>query len=212
MAGCDQIDRLSRWGDQVKRRDFLISAAIFGAATRHVSAQQPAKMKRLAMVNPTMKPADMRIGGDPTYAVIFEEMKRFGRVEGENLIVDRYSAEGRYDRFAEIAHEIVGTQPDVIFATEANLVLALKSETRTIPIVGWTDDPVALGIVSSLARPGGNVTGVSVDAGQEIQSKRLQLLAEAVGKLTNVRALAAEPSLIWEQQPGPKALKAAAEK
>jgi putative ABC transport system substrate-binding protein len=139
-------------------------------------------------------------------------LKRLGRVEGINLIVDRYSAEGRYDRFAEIAHEIVGTRPDVIFATEDTLVLALKSETRTIPIVGWTGDPVAVGIVSSLARPGGNVTGVSVDAGLQIQSKRLQLLAEAVGKLTNVRSLAAEPPLIWEQLPVAKALKAAAQK
>jgi putative tryptophan/tyrosine transport system substrate-binding protein len=196
----------------MKRRDFLVSTAMFAATAPHASAQQSAKMKRLALVHPTLKPADLRIGHDPTWTVFFEELKRLGRVEGINLIVDRYSAEGRYDRFAEIAHEIVGTRPDVIFASENHLVLALKSETRTIPIVGWTGDPVASGIVSSLARPGGNVTGVSVDAGAEVAAKRLQLLAEAVGKLTNVRYLSPDPPLKWEQQPQVKAAKAAAEK
>jgi putative ABC transport system substrate-binding protein len=174
----------------VKRRDFLVSAAIFAAATRHVSAQQPAKMKRLAIFNPTAKPADMRIGGDPTYTVIFEEMKRLGRVEGVNLMVDRYSAEGRFDRLPEIAHEIVATRPDVI--TTAGLPAGVKvfqSETRTIPIVAWTGDPITNGIISSLARPGGNVTGLSVQVGPEITGKRLQFFVEAVGKLSNVRTL-----------------------
>jgi putative tryptophan/tyrosine transport system substrate-binding protein len=198
--------------DRMKRRDFLVSMAMFAATTQHASAQQSAKMKRLAVVNATVKPADMRIGGDPIYAVFFEELKRLGRVEGINLIVERYSAEGRFERFAEIAHEIVGTRPDAIFAVEELLTLALKSETRTIPIVGWTSDPVARGIVSSLARPGGNVTGVSVDAGPEVAGKRVALFAEAVGKLTNVRMLSPDPPLIWEQHPGYKAFRAAAEK
>jgi putative tryptophan/tyrosine transport system substrate-binding protein len=198
--------------DRMKRRDFLVSMAMFAATTRHALAQQSAKMKRVAMVVPAMKLADMRIGGDPNFAVIFEEMKRLGRVEGINLIVDRYSAEGLYGRFAGIAHEIVATRPDVIFAAEERLVPALKSETRTIPIVGWTSDPVALGIVSSLARPGGNVTGVSIDAGAEVVGKRLAFLAEAVGKLSNVRTLSPDPPLKWEQLRATKALKAAAEK
>jgi putative ABC transport system substrate-binding protein len=82
----------------------------------------------------------------------------------------------------------------VIYAASRRMTLALQSETRTIPVVAWTDDPVASGIVSNLARPGGNITGVSVDAGVEIGSKHLQLLSEAVGKLSNVRALATPPS------------------
>jgi putative ABC transport system substrate-binding protein len=181
----------------VRRREFIVSAAIFAAATRHVSAQQPAKMKRLAMVNPTMKPADMRIGGDPTYTVIFEEMKRLGRVEGVNLIVDRNSAEGRFDRLPEIADEIVATRPDVIYTTGLPAaVKVFQSETRTIPIVAWTGDPISSGIISSLARPGGNVTGLSVQVGPEITGKRLQLFAEAVGKLSNVRTLGTPAN--WE--------------
>ena len=72
-------------------------------------------MKRVAMINPAVKAADMRIGGDPTYAIIFEEMKRLGYVEGVNIIVDRYSAEGRFDRYPGLARDVVATRPDVIF-------------------------------------------------------------------------------------------------
>jgi putative ABC transport system substrate-binding protein len=117
-------------------------------------------------------------------------MKRLGYAEGVNLIVDRYSAEGRVDRFPEIAQQIVATRPDVIFALADPVVLALQSETRTIPIVGWTGDPIVSGIVSNVARPGGNVTGVSVVVGSDFTGKTLQLFVDAVGKLSNARALA----------------------
>jgi putative tryptophan/tyrosine transport system substrate-binding protein len=170
----------------MRRREFIagtVATAVFASATRHALAQQSAKMKRVAILHPATKPDDMRIGGDPNFSIIFEEMKRLGYVEGVNLIVDRYSAEGRFDRFPEIARDVVVTRPDVIFAISNFLVLTLQSETRTIPIVAWTGDPVAAGIVSSLARPGGNITGVSTDAGVEIGAKRIELLAEAVGKL-----------------------------
>jgi len=195
----------------MRRREFitLIAGAVIEGRPFAARAQQPSKMKRVAMLHPTMKPADMRVGGDPNYAIIFEEMKRLGYVEGINLVVDRYSAEGRFDRFPEVAREVVATRPDVIFAASNQVVLALQSETRTIPIVGWTGDPVANGIVSSLAHPGGNVTGVSIDAGAEIGAKRIELFAEAVGKLTNVRALA--PPAVWEEPPN-KAMREAAEK
>ena len=151
--------------------------------------QQLGQMKRVAMVHPATKSDDMRIGGDPTYTVIFQEMKRLGYVEGANLIVDRYSAEGRPDHFREIAHEVVASHPDVIFAMSNLLVLAFSSETRTIPIVAWTSDPIKAGIVSNLPHPGGNITGLSIDAGIEVLTKRVQLFAEAVGKLSNARLL-----------------------
>ena len=151
----------------------------------------------------------MRIGGDPTYALIFEEMKRLGYVEGVNLNVDRYSADGRFDRFAEIARDVVTTRPDVIFTLSTRMVRALRSETRTIPVIAWMTDPVAAGVASSIAHPGGNVTGVSVDAGAEIGAKYIQLLSEAVGKLSNVRLLATPAS--WEI-PNTKTMREAAEK
>jgi putative ABC transport system substrate-binding protein len=182
----------------MKRRESITliggTAAAWALAAR---AQQSAKMKRVAMIHPATKPSDMRIGGDPNFTIIFEEIKRLGYVEGVNLTVDRYSAEGRFDRFPEIAHEVVATRPDVIFASSDVLTRALKFETRSIPIVAWTGDPIAAGIVSNLARPGGNITGVSVDAGAEIGSKVVQLLAEAVGKISNARELTKPPT--WDR-------------
>jgi len=192
----------------MKRREFI--TLIGGAAAMPLAAraQQSAKLKRVAMIHPATKPDDMRIGGDPHYAILFEEIKRLGYVEGVNLTVDRYSAEGRFDRFPEIAHEVVATRPDVIYALSNPLIFALKSETRTIPIVAWTSDPVVNGIVSSVARPGGNITGVSIVAGPDFTAKRLQLFVEAVGKLSNARMLGTPAA--WEA-PAYKAMREAAE-
>jgi len=164
-------------------------------------------MKRVAMIHPATKAEDLRIGGDHT--ILLEEIKRLGYVEGVNLTVDQYSAEGRFDRFPEIAREVVATRPDVIYAISNPLTIALLSETRTIPIVAWTGDPIIAGIVSSLARPGGNVTGVSVAVGLEFPTKRLQLFVEAVGKLSNVRALSTPAN--WEA-PGYISIREAAER
>jgi hypothetical protein len=88
--------------------------------------------------------------------------------EAHNLTVDRYSAEGKFDHYGDLAREAVSTHPDVIAKTGAPLTLRLKAATSTIPIVTITGDPIRQGIVSSIARPGGNITGVSVDAGFEI--------------------------------------------
>jgi putative ABC transport system substrate-binding protein len=193
----------------MKRREFIVATVMLATAMGQAVAQQPARWKRVALVHPATKPEDMRIGGDPNYAILFEEMKRLGYVEGVNLFVDRYSAEGDFDRFPEIAHEIVATRPDVIFALSNYMTLSLQSETRRIPIVAYTSDPVDAGIVSNLARPGGNITGVSIDAGSEFGGKRLQLFSEAVGKLSNARLLA--PPKTW-QAPLVKTTSEAAEK
>jgi putative tryptophan/tyrosine transport system substrate-binding protein len=180
----------------MRRRTFITLIGGAAASPLIARAQQPAKLKRVAMVSPASKPEDMRIGGDPNYTIVFEEMKRLGYVEAVNMIVDRYSAEGSFDRFPEIARKVVATRPDVIYAVQTELVLALMSETRTIPIVAWTSDPIAAGIVSNLARPGGNVTGLSVEAMPEFGAKAIQLLAEAVRKLSSARVLA--PPLAWQ--------------
>jgi putative ABC transport system substrate-binding protein len=89
-------------------REFLIATAMLAAATRQAMAQQAAaKMRRVAMFHTGTKPEELRIGGDPTYASIFEELKRLGYVEGVNLIVDRYSAEGRFDRFPSYSTKLL---------------------------------------------------------------------------------------------------------
>jgi putative tryptophan/tyrosine transport system substrate-binding protein len=170
----------------MRRRDFLLAAAILTPVMRHARAQNSALTKRLAWAHPTLKPADMRIGGDSNSGVFLEELKRLGYIEGENLIVDRYSAEGRRDRYGDLAREAVGTHPDVIVSIGSPLTGEFKVATSTIPIVALTGDPVRQGLVSNLAHPGGNITGVSVDAGLEIWGKRLALLVEAVPKIAHV--------------------------
>src|SRR5215472_13100888 len=98
---------------------------------------------------------------------------RLGYIEEQNLIVERYSAKGRTAHYAELASEVVRQQPDVILT----FTVRIKAATAAIPIVAYMGDPVARGLVDSLARPGTNVTGVTSDAGENrIWGKRLGLL------------------------------------
>ena len=103
-------------------------------------------------------------------------------------------------RREEIASKVVDTKPDVIACSGTPMTLSLKAATTTIPIVANTGDPIPFGIVSNLARPGGNVTGVSVDAGVEVWAKRLELLSNAVPKLVNVVFVSSEG--IWMSAAG----------
>src|SRR6476660_7835276 len=141
----------------MQRRDFITllggTAATWPLAAR---AQQPANTKRIAMVSPSTKAADMRT--DPNFFVFADELKRLGYIEGTNLIIDRYSAEGQTSRYGDIAREVVSTNPDLISTTGTPLTLRFKAATSTIPIVTLTGDPIRFGIVSSIARPGGNIT------------------------------------------------------
>jgi len=173
----------------MKRRDFLLATALLAPAIRNASAQQPAPKKRLAAIG-VVKVEDQRIGRDPLSTIFIQELQRLGYVEGENLIVDRWQYHvGRRD---EIAREVVETKPDVIACVGTPMALSLRAATTTIPIVANTGDPIQFGLVSNLARPGGNVTGVSVDAGAEVWAKRLELLSNAVPKLRNVVFVATE--------------------
>jgi putative ABC transport system substrate-binding protein len=166
----------------MKRRDFLFVAALLAPSLRHASAQQPATKKRLATIF-YGKVEDQRIGG-PGYTIFYEELQRLGYVEGANLIVDRWQYQSA--RLEEIAREVVDIKPDAIACYGTPMTLRLKAATTTIPIVTMTGDPIRFGLVSNLARPGGNITGVSVDAGVEVWAKRLELLSRAVPKLVNV--------------------------
>ena len=110
----------------------------------------------------------------------FDELRRLGYIEGENLIIERYSAEGHHERYADIAREIVTRRPDVIVTGTNPVVNAFKAATSTIPVVAFMLDPLKAGLVTSLSRPGGNLTGITLDAGIEIWGKRLQMLKEAI--------------------------------
>lgn len=164
------------------------------------AAQSTGKVARLAVVHPLAPVAMLTSSGSPRYKALFAQLSRLGYVEGRNLQVDRWSAEGRANRFAEVAREVVRTRPDVIFTTTTPLGKAFQAETRTVPIVAITADPVAMGLATSLARSGGNVTGVSIDPGLEILGKRIQLLRELVPSARRLGYLAREGS--WEQPDG----------
>ena len=110
-----------------------------------------------------------------------------GDVEGENLTVERYSAGGRPEGYADLAREVVSRNPDVIVAISAAILQAVSAATSTIPIVASGAD-ISLGFVPSLARPGGNITGVTV-TDYEIYGKRLQILKEAVPSASKVALL-----------------------
>ena len=103
-----------------------------------------------------------------------------GYVEGENLIIERYSAEGHHERYADLAREIVTRNPDLIVTGTNPVVIAFTAATSTIPVVAFMLDPLKAGLVTSLARPGGNLTGITLDAGIEIWGKRLEMLKEAI--------------------------------
>ena len=118
--------------------------------------------------------------------------------KGAILLIERYSGEGRAAHYPDLARQIIGQNPDLIIAISSNLTLDFKAATTTVPIVGIFQVPVESGIVRSLARPGGNITGVSLDVGFWDQwAKRVQLLKEAVPHITRLGVL--EPRIVREQ-------------
>jgi putative ABC transport system substrate-binding protein len=174
----------------MRRREFITLLGGTVASPLVARAQQPAKTKRIAVVSSALPVANMVARGkDLFYRAFFDELSRRGLVEGKNLIVERYSAEGQPDRFAQLVPHVVDTRPDAIFAGETGLGLAFKAATTTIPIVTLSSDPVTSGLVSNIARPGGNITGTAIDAGLEIWGKRIGLLKETLPQLSNVRIL-----------------------
>ena len=138
-----------------------------------------------------------------------QELHSLGYVEGKNILIEYRYAEGKLDRLPELAKELVGVKVDLIVTTSTQSVLAAKNATRTIPIVfAAVQDPVASGIVNSLARPGGNATGSSI-LGPDLGGKRLELLKEVVPKITQVAFLSgliATPVTVKETQAAAQAL------
>ena len=151
-------------------------------------AQQPEKKtRRLAILHPSALVAEMTGDGNhPGFVPFFAELKRLGYIEGENLVIDRYASLGDFSTHEELAQRAVVSGSEVIFTVGGPALLKLKAATDKIPIVGIFGDPVAMGIVINLARPGGNITGSSVDAGIGIWTKRLELLKEVAPQISRV--------------------------
>jgi len=169
----------------MKRREFMIllggAAVAWPLAGR---AQQPAGVARIGILSDTASPPT------PFEPMIAQGLRDLGWVEGRNLVIERrYAREKRYEILPSLAAELVGLQPDVIVAIGTAAARAAKGATQTIPIVfARSADPAGLGLVASLARPGGNVTGVSIQV-TDIMAKRLQLLSIAVPEASRVGAL-----------------------
>ncbi len=124
------------------------------------------------------------------YEALAEGLRERGYIEGQNLVIERRWAEGRIERFPSFAAELVSLRVDLILAVSTPGARAAKQATSAIPIVMvYVSDPIETGIVDSLARPGGNITGVAFVAGREIVGKYLELLKEAVPKVSRVAVL-----------------------
>jgi len=164
-----------------RRRFLLTSLAGALAAPLAAEAQQAGRVYHLGTLGP---------GRFRSLAVIVISLREMGYVEGQNLVVEQRNADGSIDRLPRLAQELVQLRPDVIVAVSADAIEAAKNATRTIPIVmGLTSDPVGRGFIANLARPGGNITGVSYSAGPEIAGKRLELIREAVARARRIAVL-----------------------
>ena len=167
----------------MNRRMFL-SAVTGGflAAPLAVEAQPAGKVPRIGYLSSgsaTVNPEAFRQG-----------LRELGWVEGQNMAIDYRFAEDRFDRLPDLAAELVRLKVDVIVAGPTQPAVVPKNATRTIPIVMVSAaDPVELGLIASLARPGGNVTGLSFSVNPELFGKGLEFLKEAVPKLRRVAVL-----------------------
>jgi putative ABC transport system substrate-binding protein len=175
----------------MRRRAFLsLIGAVAVAGKPHLArAQQTSKVYRIAIVSVAVPVTEMTETGLAQYRAFLGELRRLGYVEGEDLVVERFSAEGHSERYREIVGEVVRRRPDAVLSMGTRLLPEFRAQTATIPIVGYSSDPLALGVVQSLARPGSNITGFSIDAGIEVWGKSLGLLREAIPKLSRVGLL-----------------------
>jgi putative ABC transport system substrate-binding protein len=183
----------------MRRRDFTIGL-LLGAAAWAVRAQEPAKQRRIAIVVPAAPVDSISDTGVRAWQAFFGELRRAGDIEGQNLTIERYSGEGRPEGYADLAREVVNRKPEVIVATNDATAKAARAATGTIPIVWIGGDPIQAGLATSLARPGGNITGVTVYAGTEIWGKRLQILKEAVPAASKAAYLTTRVSQAAEGQ------------
>jgi putative tryptophan/tyrosine transport system substrate-binding protein len=149
------------------------------------SAQTAAKVYRIGEL--ATNPPDLR---SPSQMAFYEELRQRGYVEGQNLMVERRNAAGQPDQLPALARELVALRPDLIVASGPQPNRAVKDATSTIPIVMVAvADPVRAGLAASLARPGGNLTGVTTVVPGGIMAKMLELLHQAVPKATRIAML-----------------------
>jgi putative tryptophan/tyrosine transport system substrate-binding protein len=166
----------------MRRREFIALLAASVAWPFAALAQQPGRTYRVGGLS-----VGPRNG--PVVAAMFDELRRFGFIEGQNLTIDWRQYTLHIDLISEFAADLVKAKVDVIYAVGDAAIRAAQRATTTIPILGSTDDMVEAGLVKSLARPEGNTTGTSI-LSAELDGKRQEILIEAVPGLHRMAALA----------------------
>ena len=166
---------------QARRRQFLIASGALLVAPL-ARAQQAGKVRRVGMLVTNLR-------GSRYVEATKAGLRERGWIEGKNLVIDLRHADGNTDLFPKLAAEIVATKPDVIFATTYLAVLAVTDQTDAIPVVfAAISDPVKSGLVKSLSRPGGQLTGVALGA-VPLAGKRIEILKDALPQLARVAVL-----------------------
>jgi putative ABC transport system substrate-binding protein len=173
----------------MNRRRFLqtVSVSLLAAPLAAEAQQTARKVYRVGVLSnaPPTTPEVSR-----NWSAFRQRLGELGWIEGKNIVIEYRWAEGRIERFPALAADLVNFKPDLIVAVANQGALAAKQATSTIPIVmAYVFDPVGAGLVGSLARPGGNVTGVTFNVGPEIIGKHLELLKDAVPKVSRVAVL-----------------------
>ena len=165
----------------MKRRDFIAGTAALLVSPRRSLAQ--ATPRRIGTLNPASDNLPLR-------KVFRDSLRDHGWVEGKNLIIDSRSAEGHAERVPALAAELVALKPDLLVGNTLQAAVALKSATATIPIVFVAVfDPVAMGLVQSLSRPGGNVTGLATYAPGDFLAKRIEVFRELIPGASKIALL-----------------------
>ena len=168
-----------------KRREFITLLGGTAAWPLAARAQQAGKVHRIGVletISTTLNVAN--------FYALREGLRQLGYAEGQNLVIEYRSADGRDDRFPGLARELLALKVDVIVTRGTPAAKAVKNATSTVPVVMTASgDPVGVGLVTSLARPGGNITGLSAIVG-ELSPKRLELIKEIVPGLARIAVLA----------------------
>lgn len=152
---------------------------------RPLCAQQAGKVHRLGILG-NVPVSDSQ--GARVWGALMQGLRELGYLEGQNLVVDHRSTEGRSERLPRLVEELIRLKPDIIVASNQANAVAARNATASIPIIAVNFDPLGSGLAASFARPGGNVTGLSLIA-PEIIGKQLELLKEIVPRLTRVAIL-----------------------
>ena len=175
------------------RRTFIgaLTAGAVLTTSRAATAQQTGGVRHVGILTAGVLPRTV----PPAFV---NDLRELGWVESQNLVFDRRGGDGNSERVPALAAELVQMKLDVIVSFGAVAGVALRNATTTIPIVAMTGDPVRLGLVSNLSRPGGNITGLSLIA-PELAAKRLELIRELLPKATLIGELVDPANTYWQR-------------